>query len=180
MTCIDLRGNGRRVFCHGASDTTLDRRHRIVAEALAALNRHFTFDAGLRELTVRSMLRRHTEPGVARNCVPSASFGGDTTALRRRRPQACKSHGETKRPARSTGSSRFRTQDAPDGRGDGILPRWNAPAAQGRQAGDVLELSLATESGAAGIRNRYAACRQISAPGKSFSDDAQKCEGGHE
>lgn len=47
------------------------------------------------------------------------------------------------------------------------------------QAGDVLELDLTTEPGAAGIRNRYAECRQISALGKSSSGDPQTVEGDH-
>lgn len=75
-------------------------------------------------------------------------------------------------------------QDAPDGSGGGVLQLpddlWSELAAQGGQAGDVLDLDLAAESGAVGIRNRYAECRQIPAPGKSFSEDSQKREGGHE
>ncbi|MGF6296374.1 hypothetical protein [Paraburkholderia youngii] len=62
-------------------------------------------------------------------------------------------------------------QDAPDGSGDGIvqLPDelWHQLAAQGWQAGDVLEIDLLPEPGAAVIRNHYAECRRISAPNKS-------------
>lgn len=58
-----------------ASDTMFNRQCRLVVVALEVLNRHFTSEACPRELTPRSMLRRHTEPGVACNCILSAALG---------------------------------------------------------------------------------------------------------
>ncbi|WP_043200792.1 hypothetical protein [Paraburkholderia acidipaludis] len=62
-------------------------------------------------------------------------------------------------------------QDAADASGDGVLQLpdelWNELVAQGWEVGDVLEIDLITEPGTAVIRNRYAQCRQISAPVKS-------------
>ncbi|WP_175889144.1 MULTISPECIES: hypothetical protein [Burkholderia] len=75
-------------------------------------------------------------------------------------------------------------QDAPDGSGDGVLQLpddlWSELSSQGWQAGDVLEVDLVTVPGVAGIRNRYAECRRISAPGKSVSNGPPKSEDGHE
>lgn len=69
-------------------------------------------------------------------------------------------------------------RDVPDGSGDGVLQfpddLWSELLSQGWQVGDVLELDLTTAPGVARVRNRYAECRQISVPGKSFSNDPEK------
>jgi hypothetical protein len=62
-------------------------------------------------------------------------------------------------------------EDSADGSGDGVLQLpdelWIELAAQVWQVGDVLEIDMGAQPGSAVIRNRYAECRQISAPGKS-------------
>ena len=62
-------------------------------------------------------------------------------------------------------------QDPLDGSGDGVLQLpdelWNELAAQGWEAGDVLEIDLVSEPGSAVIRNRYAECRQLSSQRRS-------------
>jgi hypothetical protein len=67
-------------------------------------------------------------------------------------------------------------QEPADGSGDGVLQLpdelWNELTAQGWQVGDVLEVDMGAQPGSAVIGNRYAECRQISAPGKS------KCNSG--
>ncbi|WP_230944349.1 hypothetical protein [Burkholderia territorii] len=68
-------------------------------------------------------------------------------------------------------------QDGPNGSGEGVLPRLDALWSELlRRAGDVLELDLTSAPNVAGVRNRYAECRQISAPGGSFSNGPQKSE----
>jgi hypothetical protein len=60
-------------------------------------------------------------------------------------------------------------QDAPDGSGDGVLELpdalWAQLDAQGWQVDDVLEIDVSVP-GQATIRNHYAECRRLSAPGK--------------
>jgi hypothetical protein len=44
---------------------------------------------------------------------------------------------------------------------------WNELAAEGWEAGDVVEIDDDAEPGSVAIRNRYAECRQLSASRKS-------------
>lgn len=52
-----------------------DRQRHSIVVALEALSRHLTFEVCPRVPTVRVLLRRHTEPGVACKFIPSISLG---------------------------------------------------------------------------------------------------------